>query len=158
MTIPPFTLGALLLAVIPLTAPPAAEEPLAPASPVGRWRTIDDATRKPKSIVAIWEEGGKLYGKVEQVLDPKPDDPDPKCTKCQGELKDQPILGMRILWDFRPDQSQRNKWSGGRILDPDNGKTYRCTLNLAEDGKRLLVRGYIGIPVLGRTQTWIREE
>ncbi|HET6438355.1 MAG TPA: DUF2147 domain-containing protein [Anaeromyxobacter sp.] len=142
-----------LLAALPLAALAAPTQ-----TPVGKWRTIDDASGKPKSVVAIWEEGGKLFGKVDQLLDPKPDDPDPKCTKCQGELKDQRILGMRIMWDFRPDASDNTKWSGGRILDPDNGKVYRCTLTPAEDGNKLLVRGYVGIPVLGRTQTWIREE
>jgi uncharacterized protein (DUF2147 family) len=125
------------------------------STPVGRWRTIDDATGKVKSIVAIWEEDGKLFGKVEQILDPKPDDPDPTCNKCEGELKDARVLGMRIMWDLK---KSGDSWSGGKILDPDNGKTYKCRLALAEDGKKLLVRGYIGIALLGRTQTWIREE
>ena len=152
-----FIVGFLMLAasLLPLSAQAEEGAGEATASPVGRWRTIDDATGKPKSIVAIWEEDGKLYGKVEQLLDPKPDDPDPVCKKCEGELKDVRVLGMRIMWDLKKDGEQ---WSGGKILDPDNGKSYRCKLKLAEGGKKLQVRGFIGISLLGRTQTWTREE
>ncbi|HET6413929.1 MAG TPA: DUF2147 domain-containing protein [Anaeromyxobacter sp.] len=147
----------LLVPLFLLSLPARAEESSEPAArtPVGRWRTIDDASGKPKSIVAIWEEHGKLYGKVEELLDPKPDDPDPKCTKCPGDLKDQPIRGLRILWDLRKNGGY---YSGGNILDPGNGKTYSCILSLAEDGKKLKVRGFIGVPFLGRNQTWLREE
>jgi len=151
-------LGFYLLVPLLLLSPPALSEESGDAdlsTPVGRWKTIDDASGKPKSIVAIWEEDGKLYGKVLELLDPKPDDPDPKCTKCQGDLKDQPIRGMRILWDMKKSGSD---YSGGRILDPNNGKTYRCYLALVDGGKKLKVRGFIGLALLGRTQTWLREE
>jgi uncharacterized protein (DUF2147 family) len=105
--------------------------------------------------VAIAEEGGKLVGTVEQLLDPPKDDPAPRCVKCEGDRKDQPIVGMKILWGMKKDGSG---WSGGRILDPNNGKTYKCNLSLADGGKKLEVRGFIGMPLLGRTQTWVREE
>jgi uncharacterized protein (DUF2147 family) len=143
--------GCLLLTTVLAAAPALADD----ATPVGKWKTIDDASGKPKSIVAIWEEGGKLYGKVDKLLDPKPDDPNPVCKKCDGELKDKPIMGLRILWDLHKDGE---KWSGGKIMDPDNGKTYRCNVTLTEGGKKLLVRGFIGMALLGRTQTWLREE
>ncbi len=143
--------GCLLLPVLLVAVPAHADD----ATPVGKWKTIDDKSGKPKSIVEIWEDGGKLYGKVDQLLDPKPDDPNPVCKKCSGDLKDQPILGMRIMWDMKKDGSA---WSGGKILDPDNGKTYRCNLALADEGKKLQVRGFIGIALIGRTQTWLREE
>ena len=148
------TAGLLLLATL-AAAPARAADADPPATPVGRWKTIDDNTGKAKSIVLIWEEGGKLFGKVDQILDPPADHPDPVCVKCEGDLKDQPVLGLRIMWDFRKDGE---RWSGGRILDPDNGKTYRCNLSLADGGKKLDVRGFIGIALIGRTQTWIREE
>lgn len=138
---------AVALAGLLLPAAPARADEGAIA---GRWTTIDDVSKKPKSIVEIYEEGGKLFGKVQQLLDPKPDDPDPVCKKCEGELKDKPILGLRIMWDFKKDGG------GGRILDPNNGKVYKCNLSLADGGKKLDVRGYIGIPMLGRTQTWVR--
>ncbi len=143
--------GCLLRTTLAAAAPARADD----TTPVGKWKTIDDKTGKPKSIVAIWEEGGKLYGKVDQLLDPKPDDPNPVCKKCDGELKDKPILGMRILWDL---SKSGDTWSGGRIMDPDNGKTYRCNVTLSDGGKKLLVRGFIGMALLGRTQTWLREE
>lgn len=143
--------GCLLLTAILSAAPALADD----ATPVGKWKTIDDATGKPKSIVAIWEQDGKLYGKVDKLLDPKPDDPNPVCKKCDGELKNKPILGLRMLWDMKKDG---DKWTGGKILDPDNGKSYRCILTPIEGGKKLLVRGFIGMALLGRTQTWLREE
>lgn len=146
-------IGCLLLTASLAAAPALADED--GSTPVGKWKTIDDESGKPKSIVAIWEDDGKLYGKVDQLLDPKPDDPHPTCKKCDGELKGQPILGMRILWDLQKDGS---KWSGGRILDPNNGKVYRVNLTLMDGGKKLMVRGFIGMALLGRTQTWIREE
>ncbi len=149
-----FTIRSLLLAALALAAPALAADEAAPeASPVGRWQTIDDKDGKPASIVVIWEEDGKLLGKVEKLLDPS--EPDPKCTKCEGDLKDQPIQGMRILWDLRKKGAE---WGDGRILDPDNGKTYKCKMSLKDGGKKLDVRGFIGISLLGRTQTWIREE
>jgi uncharacterized protein (DUF2147 family) len=148
------SLPVLALFALSLLAP-AARADDADASPVGRWQTIDDATKKPKSIVTIWEDGGKLYGKIEQLLDPKPEDPNPVCKKCEGDKKDQPILGMQILWGMKKDGKT---WSGGRILDPNNGKVYRCNLTPVDGGKKLEVRGYIGISLIGRTQTWLRQE
>jgi uncharacterized protein (DUF2147 family) len=122
---------------------------------VGRWKTIDDKSGRAKSVVVIYEEDGKLSGKVGQLLEPNKNDPDPKCTKCSGDLKDKPILGLRIMWGLKKDSQM---WSGGRIVDPDNGKVYRVNLTLTDGGKKLMVRGFIGLALLGRTQTWLREE
>jgi uncharacterized protein (DUF2147 family) len=124
-------------------------------SPVGRWRTVDDATGKVNSVVVVWEQGGKLYGKIEKLVDPEPQDPDPRCTRCEGEMKDRPLVGLRILWDLKKDG---NQWSGGKILDPDNGKTYRCSIAVEDGGAKLKVRGFIGLSLLGRTQHWLREQ
>jgi len=124
-------------------------------SPVGRWMTLDDATGKATSVVNIWEEKGKLYGRIEKLIDPDPKDPDPRCDRCEGELKSKPLIGLHILWDLRKDGGQ---WSGGRILDPDNGKVYKCNITVEQDGKKLKVRGYIGLSLLGRTQYWLRQE
>lgn len=124
------------------------------ATPVGRWTTIDDKTGKPSSVVAISEKDGKLEGTVETVIVNAPgEDPNPRCTKCEGELKDKPIVGMRILWDLAKDGK---RWTGGRILDPDEGSVYKCRVEPVENGEKLEVRGYIGFSLLGRTQTWIR--
>jgi uncharacterized protein (DUF2147 family) len=125
------------------------------ASPVGRWKTVDDATGKVNSLVVIWEEDGKLYGKIEKLVDPDPQDPDPRCDRCEGELKNKPLLGLRILWNLRRDGEE---WSDGKILDPDNGKVYKCNIALEDDGKKLKVRGFIGFSLLGRTQHWLRDQ
>lgn len=122
-------------------------------TPVGTWTTIDDATGKPKSIVQITDNGGKLQGKVLEVLQ-SDDGPHPLCKNCTGERKDQPVEGMTILWDVAQDG---DSWSGGRILDPKSGKIYKVTLTPADGGNKLNVRGYIGFSLLGRTQTWERK-
>jgi len=125
------------------------------SSPVGKWRTIDDRTGKVRAIVDIWEEGGRLYGKIERLLDSDLNLPNPQCIQCIGDLKGKPVIGMRILWDLRKDGDQ---WSGGRVLDPENGRSYRCIIAIQESGKILKVRGFIGISIFGRTQYWMREQ
>jgi uncharacterized protein (DUF2147 family) len=123
-------------------------------SPVGSWTTVDDVTGKPKSVVIIWEQDSKLYGKVQKLVDPDPNDPNPTCDDCEGDQKGKPVVGLRILWDLQKDG---DGWSGGTILDPANGKTYKCLISVEEGGKKLKVRGFMGVSVLGRTQYWLRE-
>jgi uncharacterized protein (DUF2147 family) len=130
---------------------PALTSPL--ASPVGRWRTVDDATGKVKSIVAIREQNGKLYGTIEELFDPPV--PHPTCYLCTGDLKDRPLVGLQILWDFVPDGTQ---WSGGQVLDPETGKIYRASIALEDGGKRLRLHGYFLVTLLGRTEHWLRAE
>ncbi len=125
------------------------------ASVLGRWTTIDDATKKPKSIVTIYEEGGKLFGKVEKLFREPNEEQNPLCDKCEGALKNQPILGMIVLRDLKKDG---NEWTGGTILDPANGKTYKAKIAVEDGGKKLKVRGFIGIALIGRTQYWVRAE
>lgn len=122
-------------------------------SPVGFWKTIDDETGKEKSIVEIYEvDKGKLEGKVVKILTPGKEDA--TCINCKGDKKDKPITGMIILWDL---EGSGDNWKGGKILDPNNGKTYKCKLSL-KDENTLDVRGFLGISLLGRTQTWYRTE
>lgn len=125
------------------------------ATPIGVWKTIDDETGKPKSLVRITESNGELRGKIEKLFRDAGEDPNPKCEKCEGTLKDQPVIGMTIITGMKKDGSEYN---GGHILDPNNGKVYRSKLTVVEGGKKLDVRGYIGVPMLGRTQTWLRQE
>lgn len=109
-----------------------------------------------RSHVRIVDAGGALEGKVEKLLNRQPDDdPDRLCRACAGERKDQPVEGMTILWGLKQDGDQ---WTGGEILDPKNGKIYRCRMKLIDGGRKLEVRGFIGVSLLGRTQTWLREE
>ena len=122
-------------------------------SPTGNWTTISDKDGKPRSIVKIYMSGNTLNGRVVKVF-PRPGDKG-ICTQCKGSRKNKKILGMIILWGMK--KSSANVWSGGRILDPKNGKVYRCKITVGKNGKRLIVRGYVGISLLGRNQTWIRR-
>ncbi len=135
-------------------AGPARAEDL---SPLGRWKTIDDETGKPKSVVLLYAEAGKLFGRIESLFVEPGAEPHPKCDKCDGDRKNQPVIGMVILWDLTQDKSG-NAWGGGHILDPKNGKTYRCYVEPVDAGKKLKVRGYLGLALLGRTQHWLRQE
>jgi uncharacterized protein (DUF2147 family) len=121
---------------------------------VGLWRTVDDATGQAKSLVRITESGGVLSGRVEQVLDPAK--AGLRCAACSDERKDQPVAGLTILRNVR--QEEPGQWGGGDILDPANGKVYKVRLRPEEGGSRLVVRGYVGLPALGRSQTWQRVE
>jgi uncharacterized protein (DUF2147 family) len=123
-------------------------------SPLGLWKTVDDVSGKAKSVVLISEENGKLYGRVQKLVDPDPQDPNPTCDDCDGEQKGQPVVGLRILWDLQRDGEG---WSGGTILDPASGKTYKCLLSVEDGGAKLKVRGFVGMSLLGRTQYWLRE-
>jgi uncharacterized protein (DUF2147 family) len=126
-----------------------------PASPVGRWRTIDDETKAERSIVEISDVGAQLQGRILKVFPQPGDNPDQLCTACEGERKNQPIVGMVFLWGLKRD---RDEWTGGGILDPKNGKTYNAKISLIDRGEKLRVRGYIGTPLVGRTQVWLREQ
>ena len=116
----------------------------------GKWRTIDDETGKEKGIVEIFERNGKVFGRIIDILDIE--HKHHKCVKCEGEDKNKPILGLTIIKGMK---KNGNEYEGGKVLDPKNGKLYQCKISL--DGKdKLIVRGYIGISLLGRSQTWIR--
>jgi len=124
-------------------------------SPVGTWQTIDDHTGQPKALVQITQDGsGALDGKVIKGLGPN-DQPDRRCTACTDARKDQLILGMTIINDMKKDD---DGWDGGQILDPENGKLYKCKMHLEDGGQKLVVRGYIGVSLLGRSQTWVRQQ
>ena len=123
-------------------------------TPVGVWKTIDDATGKEKSLVRITETAGVLSGKVEKGLDPT-QAPDSRCSECSDSRKGQPIVGMTIIRNVKKVDSA---WEGGDILDPNNGKIYRVRLTPTSDNTKLEVRGYYGTPMFGRSQTWVRVE
>ncbi len=142
-----------LLMTLALAA--AAGTALAQATPVGLWKTIDDETKAEKSQVRISEVGGVLTGKVEKINDPAKQDS--TCLECSDERKGQKVLGMTILRGAKPD-AEKARWEGGEILDPNNGKVYKLLLKPIDGGRKLEVRGFIGMALLGRTQTWVRIE
>ncbi len=127
----------------------------AQATPAGLWKTIDDDTKQEKSLVRIAESGGVYSGKVEKLLDPAKQAA--VCDQCSDERKGRPILGMTIVKGVKA-SGEAGRFDGGEILDPNNGKTYKVRMTPVDGGKKLEVRGYIGAPLLGRTQTWIRVE
>ena len=117
---------------------------------LGKWKTIDDATGQPKSIIEIYEKDGKIYGKIVELLNPAKRNS--TCLKCAGEDKNKPILGLTIIKGLSKDDDEYN---GGKILDPESGTLYKCIIKL--NGKdKLEVRGYVGFSLIGRSQTWLR--
>ena len=123
---------------------------LAAESPVGKWKTVDDKTGKVVSEVEVYEQGGKLFGKIVGLTEPNDKQGKPKtCTHCTGADKDKPIVGLVIIRDLAP---SGERYKGGTILDPEDGKVYKAEV-WVEDGK-LKVRGYIGF--FYKTQTWVK--
>jgi len=129
-----------------------AAEPAQPAE-IGLWQTISDKTGKPQGYIRIQLVGDELRGVIEKGM--PGDDPNEICTKCRGERKNQKKIGMTIITGMH---RQDDHWGGGEILDPDSGTLYRCKIRAVDSGGKLEVRGFIGISLLGRTQTWLRAE
>ena len=134
----------------------AAGSAWAQTTPVGLWKTIDDKTKTERALVRISESGGVLSGRLEKLLaaDAKPY---AKCDKCEDDRKDKAIVGMEIVRGVKKAEVE-NTWDGGTILDSSEGKVYKVRMQPTDGGKKLDVRGYVGMPMLGRTQTWIRVE
>ena len=124
-------------------------------SPTGLWKNIDDATGKPRALIRIAATERTLQGRIERVFLAPGESPDPKCVKCEGANRNAPVVGLVILSGLRKDGDE---YIDGQILDPDNGSTYRSNVKLLEGGRKLSVRGYIGMPMLGRSQVWVRQE
>lgn len=117
---------------------------------VGVWDTYDDKTGKKKSKVELYKKDGKLYGKITYLYPREGRGPNPKCTKCEGNLKDKPLNGLILLGGLTWNGSE---WEDGYIVDPETGKQYTLKLWIDPDNPDVLnVRGYIGF--FYRTQTW----
>ena len=119
-------------------------------TPLGLWTTIDDRSGKVRSEVRIYERDGALHGRIEKIILPGKHN---RCVACTDERRDQPALGLVIIRNMKRDG---DAWSGGDVLDPENGKVYAGTLRLEDDGRVLKLRGFVGVPLFGRTQTWTR--
>jgi len=120
-------------------------------SPVGDWRTFDDHTGLERSLVRIEDRGGVLVGTIIKTTDPK--SATKVCEKCEDDRKGRPIIGLEIMRDMRKDGDE---WDGGHALDPETGGIYKAEMHLEDGGAKLVLRGYIGISLFGRSQTWIR--
>lgn len=143
--------GLVLLVLAALASSGATARAADPQSPVGVWQTIDDHTGKSAGLVRIFEVQGRLYGNVVSVLDPAK--AGAVCVKCTDDRKDKPVLGLQIIRGLAWNGSD---WSGGTILDPQTGEAYRCSMHVADGGRQLVVRGFIGISLFGRSQIWNR--
>ena len=124
-------------------------------SPVGVWHTIDDTTKKPKAVIRIaLNSAGTLSGVVEKALEVAPST-EPNCDKCTDDRKGKAKIGLEIIRGGKKAEG-KDVWEDGKILDPENGTNYSLRLTPVDGGKKLEVRGYVGTPMLGRTQTWVR--
>ncbi len=117
-----------------------------------QWQTVDEKTGEKKAIIQLSENSGQVSGKIIKVLDSKK--AKANCEKCTGSLKNKPIEGLQILTGMRADGT--NQWSNGKLVDPETGKIYSGKINLSDNGQSLKLRGYVGSPVFGRSQTWQR--
>ena len=142
--------GILTALVVLSGAPVRAADP---ASPIGLWKTVDDHTGQPRALVRIYEQDGRLFGRVEKSFTPGAESR--VCAVCKDERHNQPMIGLVII---RGLVRGGDSWDGGDILDPDSGTVYRCKVHLDEGGAKLVVRGFIGISLLGRSQTWQRQD
>ncbi|MDB6083964.1 MAG: signal peptide protein [Gammaproteobacteria bacterium] len=141
-------MGVALLSPIPPTAASDSDS----SSPVGVWKTFDDKTGDARAIVRIYEQNGRLFGKIERSFTPGSEHR--VCVLCSDERKNQPIIGLVVIRNIR---QNGNEYAGGDILDPESGSIYRCKMHLEQNGTRLVLRGFIGFSLLGRTQTWQRQ-
>lgn len=116
----------------------------------GRWTTIDDKTGQKRAVVQLSTSGGTLNGTIIETFKAPGDTG--ICDKCPGNFKGKPVKGLRFVWGLR--KKGENEWDGGKILDPKTGKIYNAKITLK--GNKLEVRGYLGVSLLGRTQTWVR--
>ncbi|WP_245521131.1 DUF2147 domain-containing protein [Rhizobium laguerreae] len=123
------------------------------SSPVGLWRNVDDVSGKPRALIRITESNGTLQGRIEKVF--LAANESPTCAKCEGALKNAPVVGLVILSGLKKDGDE---YTGGQILDPDNGKVYSSKISVTNGGKKLNVRGFIGVSLLGRSQVWERQQ
>jgi uncharacterized protein (DUF2147 family) len=122
------------------------------STPIGTWKTIDDKTGKERALVRIYAQDGLLFGRIEHTFTPGGETR--VCVPCTDERKNQPIIGLVVVRNMKPDGAE---YAGGDILDPESGSVYRCKMHLAENGTRLVVRGYLGFALFGRSQTWQRQ-
>ena len=124
-----------------------------PSSAVGLWEQVDEKTGKPESWFKITERNGVYQGNIVKMFFKPGEDENFVCAKCEGDEKGKPVLGLALIKGM-----QRNglDYENGTIMDPRDGAVYRALMKLIDDGQKLEVRGYLGIALFGRTQTWNR--
>lgn len=136
----------------------AANSPLARSGELaGLWQEYDDQTGKVEALIRIERAADDTYeGKIEKLIPETPANPGKLCTACKGGLHDKPLLGLRILSGMK--RKDDLNFEGGEIVDPDDGKVYKCLIRLSEDGDTIKVTGYIGFTWLAQSETWRRAK
>ena len=146
-------LPAMLIATLGAGWPAATAHGAIPSSPVGLWRTFDDKTGKPGGLLRIYEQEGSYFARIERSTGSG--DETRRCTACVDERRNKPFVGLVIMRNMKLNDGE---YEGGDILDPRSGSIYGCKFRLEQGGMRLVVRGFIGFSIFGRSQTWAREE
>jgi uncharacterized protein (DUF2147 family) len=146
-------LRALAVAVALAASLAAASAAQAAPKPDGTWQIISDKDGKPRALIRLTTVGGTLQGVLTASL--RGEDPNNVCSKCQGANHNKKIIGLLVLWGLKP--AGDGAWDGGQILDPDSGNVYSAKMTETPDGKTITMRGFIGISLIGRTQTWKRQ-
>ena len=142
----------LLLLVTAVISPTCSAAAADLSSPEGLWQPVD-SQGKPLGLIRIFERNGAFYGRIEPTS--PADDFSARCTRCTDDRKDQPIIGLVIMRHLK---LKHDEYVGGDILDPQTGGIYRCKFHLTDGGRKLRMRGYLGISLLGRSLTWVRVE
>jgi len=141
-------LRVLLLIAVALCVPQAMAQTVS-----GVWQQIDPSTGKVGALVTFSESGGSFNGRITKLFPDPGDDPNPLCHKCPDQQRDKPILGLVFIEGMR---RSGLTYEGGTILDPETGTLYGANMQLSRDGNTLTVRGYVGLPLFGQSQTWKR--
>ncbi len=124
----------------------------------GIWRTIDDKRGIVRAHIQIEKQpDGSYTGTLIEDFPAPGEAPLLKCNKCPAPYTDKPIIGLEILKGFKQEVDNPNNFSHGKVLDPRHGKLYSGKATLSKDGRKLYLRGYVGISLLGRSQTWLRK-
>ena len=145
---------ALLLAALAILPAPASAAVPGWSTPAGLWAPIDRATGKPLGLIAIFEDHGLYYGRIEPATPHDARSTD-RCTECTGRRHNAPMNGLLLMRHLR---YQNGHYVGGDILDPRNGHVFGCELRLIDGGRKLVMRGYLGIPLFGHSQVWQRMQ
>ena len=143
---------ALLADLAAAAGPPPA--PPGPPTPAGLWQALDSDTKQPTAWFLISVHDGVYDGIIAKMFLQPGEDPNAVCDQCKDDRHNQPWLGLQLIRGMRPEQD--DKYGGGTILDPRDGKVYHATMKLTPDGQTLVVRGYIGIEILGQNEYWTR--
>ncbi len=147
-----FLVSSLLLSAHGASADPVAAPPT--PTPAGLWQATDSDTKQPTGWFLITDHDGVYDGIIAKMFLKPGEDPNVVCDQCKDDRHDQRWLGLEIIRGMKQEES--DKYTGGTILDPRDGKIYHATMKVSPDGQTLIVRGYIGIELLGENQYWTR--